>query len=134
MSLDVAGYLKMARGQTIPPLLLEVVFRSGKSYFIKHVLDYFDSEGLFALQVWDLRALTPEEHPQLLEALSAHQKRDAWSGYKKFQPKLDEATLWLHVQDVEQLVEWHDRYWPTRTSEASDEPGPIGFRNPGKLP
>jgi hypothetical protein len=134
MSLDVAGYLKMARGQTIPPLLLEVVFRSGKSYFIKQVLDHFDAEGLFALRVWDLRALAPEEYPQLLEALNAHPERDAWSGYKTFQSRLDEATLWLHVQDVEQLVEWHDRYWPTRAPESSGEPGPIGFRNPGTLP
>jgi hypothetical protein len=57
MPLDVVQYLKMAQNQTIAPLLLEVVLRSGRSYYVKNVMSHFDGEGLFALRVWDLRAL-----------------------------------------------------------------------------
>jgi hypothetical protein len=131
--LDVIAYLKLARGQTIAPLLLEVVMRSGKSYFLKEVLDTFDAEGLFAVRVWDMRALTDKDTKAVMDSLTAHHERDAWVKYRELQPKLDEANLWLNASDVEHIVEWHDKTWPiSANAEEAGRPA-MGFRNPGPL-
>ena len=108
MSLDTAGYLQMAKGQTIPPLLLEVVLRSGRAYFVKNVVEHFDPSGLFALRVWDLRSVDARS---LLSALNTR-PTDEWREYRKFLPALDEGVLWLCVGDIEHVIEWHKRFWP----------------------
>ena len=128
---DVVAYLKQARGQTIPPFLLELVLKSGRTYFIKNVFDHFDGSGLFAIRVWDLRALTESDSVSLLAKLNETKDREAWSDYAKFAPKLDQANLWLRAQDIDHIVEWHDRFWPNSEAASDKLPPVIGFRHPG---
>ena len=129
MPLDVVSYLKMARGQTIPPFLLEIVLKSGHSYFVKNVFDHFDETGMFPLRVWDLRALTDVDSQALLATLNTTKERDAWGDFSKLHPKLDQGNLWLRADDVDHFVEWHDRLWPVTDANQSP-PRPIGFRQP----
>jgi hypothetical protein len=58
MSLSVREYLDRAKGQTIPPLVLELILRSGKSFYIKSVFAVDEKAEMVPLRVWDLRALT----------------------------------------------------------------------------
>jgi hypothetical protein len=129
MAFDVADYLRMAQGQTIPPLVLEIVLRTGRSYYVKEVVKPFNEDGLFAIRVWDLRALDANEMPQLLALLNASD-RDVWSE-GPVHPKLDQANVWLRVDDVEHFVEWHDRAWPLAPESLEERVKEIGFKAKG---
>jgi hypothetical protein len=119
----------MAAKQTIAPLLLEIVLKSGRSYYIKNVSSRFDATGLFALRIWDLRGLSQSDYSNLTTMLTAKKEMDAWVDYRSIFPKLDEGILWLTVTEVEHIVEWHDRFWPEPEPKESERPV-IGFRHP----
>jgi hypothetical protein len=130
MPFDVVAYLRMACGQTIPPFLLEIVLKSGRSYFVKDVFDHFDETGLFPIRVWDLRALTDADSQGLLETLNTTKERDAWGDFLTLHPKLDQANLWLRADEIAHVVEWHDRLWPIPEQPIDGHDRSIGFRQP----
>ena len=69
MSLTVRQYLDRAKGQTIPPLVLELILRSGKSFYIKSVFSVDDKAEMVPLRVWDLRALTQADLDAVMAAI-----------------------------------------------------------------
>jgi hypothetical protein len=122
----------MAQGRTIPPFLLEIFLRSGKSYFIKNVFEPFDASALFPIRVWDLRGLYNDDYAEMLAVLNGETIGDLdWDDYRKILPKLEEGNLWLRIEEVEHVMEWHDRGWATTEATADAQPAPIGFRRPG---
>jgi hypothetical protein len=134
MTLDVGGYLRMATGQTIPPLLLEIVLKSGRSYYIKNVFDNFNDDGLFAIRIWDLRAVGTDDQAKLFAETNRLREREEWNNYRDFLPALDEANLWLRAQDVDHIVEWHDRFWPALVDSRATDSRVVGFHQSGLDP
>jgi hypothetical protein len=112
MSLTVRQYLDRAKGQTIPPLVLELILRSGKSFYIKSVFEVDDKAEMVPLRVWDLRALTQADLDTVLRRLGAVQSRDELENIEKLHPKLDQGNLWVLLAEIEALVEWHSDLWP----------------------
>jgi hypothetical protein len=47
MTLTVLQYLRMARNQTIPPLVLELILRSGRSFYIKNIFPSMRLRGWY---------------------------------------------------------------------------------------
>ena len=76
MSLSVREYLDRAKGQTIPPMVLELILRSGKSFYIKNVFAVDEKSEMVPLRVWDLRALSQADLDTVLRRLGAVQSRD----------------------------------------------------------
>jgi hypothetical protein len=76
MSLSVREYLDRAKGQTIPPLVLELILRSGKSFYIKNVFAVDQKAEMVPLRVWDVRALAQADLDTVLRRLGAVQSRD----------------------------------------------------------
>jgi hypothetical protein len=112
MSLSVMEYLIRAKNQTVPPLVLELILRSGKSFYIKNVFDYDEKAEIVPLRVWDLRALAQADLDTVLRRLSAVQSRDELENIERLHPKLDEGNLWVSVSEIEAIVEWHSALWP----------------------
>jgi hypothetical protein len=112
MSLTVWEYLSRARDQTVPPLVLELFLRSGKSFYIKNVFAYDEKAEIVPLRVWDLRALAQADLDTVLRRLSAVQSRDELENIERLHPKLDEGNLWVLVSEIEAIVEWHSALWP----------------------
>jgi hypothetical protein len=112
MSLSVREYLSRAKDQTVPPLVLELILRSGKSFYIKNVFAYDEKAEILPLRVWDLRALTQADLDTVLRRLSAVHSRDELENIERLHPKLDEGNLWVLVSEIEAIVEWHSALWP----------------------
>lgn len=112
MSLSVQEYLDRAKGQTIPPLVLELILRSGKSFYLKNVFAVDEKAEMVPLRVWDLRALTQADLDTVLRRLGAVQSRDELENIERLHPKLDEGNLWVLVSEIEAIVEWHSALWP----------------------
>jgi hypothetical protein len=112
MSLTVREYLSRAKDQTVPPLVLELFLRSGKSFYIKNVFAYDEKAEIVPLRVWDLRALAQADLDTVLRRLSAVQSRDELENIERLHPKLDEGNLWVLVSEIEAIVEWHSALWP----------------------
>jgi hypothetical protein len=112
MSLSVREYLSRAKDQTVPPLVLELILRSGKSFYIKNVFAFDKQAEMVALRVWDMRALSQADLDTVLRRLSAVTSRDELENIEKLHPKLDEGNLWVLVSEIEALVEWHSDLWP----------------------
>lgn len=112
MTLSVRGYLDLAKGQTIPPLVLELILRSGKSFYVKNVFPVDEKAEMVPLRVWDLRALNPADLETVLRRLGAVQSRDELENIERLHPKLDQGNLWVLLSEIEALVEWHSDLWP----------------------
>jgi hypothetical protein len=112
MSLSVSEYLNRAKDQTVPPLVLELILRSGKSFYIKNVFPYDEKAEIVPLRVWDLRALAQADLDTVLRRLSAVHSRDELENIERLHPKLDEGNLWVVVSEIEAIVEWHSALWP----------------------
>lgn len=112
MSLTVREYLSRAKNQTVPPLVLELFLRSGKSFYIKNAFAYDEHAEIVPLRVWDLRALAQADLDTVLRRLSAVQSRDELENIERLHPKLDEGNLWVLVSEIEAIVEWHSALWP----------------------
>ena len=112
MSLSVREYLRRAQDQIVPPLVLELILRSGKSFYIKSVFPVDEKAEMVPLRVWDLRALAQADLDTVLRRLSAVESREQLENIEKLHPKLDHGNLWVLVSDIEAIVEWHSDLWP----------------------
>jgi hypothetical protein len=112
MSLNVREYLRRAKDQTVPPLVLELILRSGKSFYIKNVYAFDEKAEMVPLRVWDLRALAQADLDTVLRRLGAVKSRDELENIERLHPKLDEGNLWVLISEIEALVEWHSALWP----------------------
>jgi hypothetical protein len=112
MSLSVREYLSRARDQIIPPLVLELILRSGKSFYIKSVFAVDDKAEMVPLCVWDLRALAQADLDTVLRRLGAVKSRDELENIERLHPKLDQGNLWVLLSEIEAIVEWHSDLWP----------------------
>ena len=112
MSLSVREYLSRAKDQTVPPLVLELILRSGRAFYIKNVFGFDENAEVVPLRVWDLRALSQADLDTVLRRLSAVQSRDELENIERLHPKLDQGNLWVLVSEIQAIVEWHSTLWP----------------------
>lgn len=112
-ALSVRQYLQWARGQTIPPFVLEVLLRSGRSFYVKDVFDIHEEEpDVITLRVWDLRALSETDKQRVMLKLNTLKARDSIKSAQELHPNIDEGNLRVRISEIEGLMEWHDRFWP----------------------
>ncbi|MEZ4425420.1 MAG: hypothetical protein R3E98_18625 [Gemmatimonadota bacterium] len=117
-------YLDGLAGQTFPPLLLEVLLKSGRTFYLKNVFYPNRETEMIALRVWDLRAADVQSLPEKLNAVP---DRDTWENFREIDANLDQANLWVPLAEIEGFMEWHERYWP---QPKNDEKAQIGFFSP----
>ena len=113
MTLTVLEYLRMATNQTIPPLVLELILRSGRSFYVKTIFPVDEARGLVPIRVWDLRALNQADLDTVLRRLNSVKSRDELENVERLHPKLDQGNLWVLASEIEAIMEWHDRFWPS---------------------
>jgi hypothetical protein len=128
MGLTVLEYLRMATNQTIPPMVLELILRSGRSFYIKTVFPFDENAGLVPIRIWDLRALTQADLDTVLRRLSTVKSRDELENVERLHPKLDQGNLWILVAEIAAIMEWHDRFWPP-VQDSQDRKVRIGLES-----
>lgn len=122
---NTLDYLAAMEGRTFPPLLLELLLRSGRSYFLKNAYRPSSDTEMVVLRVWDLRAVDVQRIPAQLNEVS---RPEDWEDFSRIDPALDQANLWVRADEIIGFVEWHERYWPV--SPPGDMRAPIGFFQP----
>ena len=98
--------------------------KSGRSFYVKNTFRPNPKLEMVGLRIWDLRAVDVSTLPERLNAIA---DREDWENFKKIDPDLDQANLWIHAAEIEGFVEWHERYWPV--SESEEGPARVGFYN-----
>ena len=122
---NTLDYVAALEGQTFPPLLVEVLLKSGRAYYVKNAFPPNAEFDMVGLRIWDLRAA---DIASLREKLNAADRKD-WSEFSKIDRALDQANLWVRATDIEGFIEWHERYWPMADTDQGSRP--IGFFHPG---
>ena len=113
LKLTVRQYLLWSRGQTIPPFVLEVLLRSGRSFYVKDVFDIHEEDpDLITLRVWDMRALSKEDKEQVMKSINKLKARDSIKSAEQLHQNMDQGNLRVRISEIEGLMEWHDRFWP----------------------
>ena len=115
------------RDLIVTPFLLEIVLRSGGSYYVHSLALYDKDDDLMIFLVWDLRAFDDNGIAELMDRLNQVFDMKALADHEKIHPKLDWGFLSVSKQDIICNVEWHDRYWPVEFRERRER---LGFRLP----
>lgn len=127
MSLTVRQQLEWAQEQVLPPLSFEVVLRSGRSYFAKWIFRFTDEDELITIRIWDFRAMAETDQGDLLARMNEIRDRADYEDLERLHPKLDQANLHVRLDQIEALLEWHDRLWPVASPGEEPRPRRIGF-------
>lgn len=125
---SIVDYLGWAREQTIPPLCLQLVLRSGTSFWLAYVFRFEPSDPMIIMRVWDMQTMDDSDMAQLKANLSRVHDRSASDYTQQLHPKLAQANLRVQPDSIECLVEWHDRIWPGDLIREDRQPP--GFRTP----
>ena len=121
---NILEYVERLRGKTFPPLLIEVLLKSGQSFYVKNAFSPNPELEMVGLRIWDLRAVDVTTLPERLNDIT---DREDWEKFTEIDPAIDQANLWIRVTEIEGFVEWHERYWPV--PDPDEEPALLGFHH-----
>jgi hypothetical protein len=131
MAATLVTYLGWSKEQTIPPLCLELILRSGRSYWIAYIFRFEPDAPMITMRIWDMRAFTDADTQALMATLNAPHDRRAPDYAAKLHRKLEQANIRVAPGDIEALIEWHDRTWPAELKqEIEKQIEAEGFRQP----
>jgi hypothetical protein len=116
----IRDHLLWMKEQTLPPLCVEFVLRSGKSFYVKWLYRFDEEDEVITVRIWDLRALNQSDTAEMLAKMNATPERVEYERPESIHPKLDQANLRVKLSEIECIVEWHDRMWSL--SEIEEEP------------
>lgn len=114
---------------SLPPYLLEVVMKTGQSYYI-HSPNVRDEElKSIVLNIYDFRAIDKDAEHQIRTKLDdIHWGKD--NKPEDLHPLLTTARLRCDLNDISYCVEWLSRWWKMESlfPEITDErKGELGF-------
>jgi hypothetical protein len=121
MAATLITYLGWLREQIIPPLCLELILRSGRSYWIAYIFRFEPEAPMITIRIWDMGAFTEADTQALMSTLHTVHDRTAPDYAAKLHRKLDQANLRVAPADIQAVIEWHDRMWPVELKQEIDK-------------
>lgn len=112
-------WMKWIKGQTLPPLCVELLLKNNCSYFLNNVFYWEDDDPIAILRIWDFRAMSDDDINELKKTMNKIQDREEYGKPINIHKKLDWANLRVSKDYIAYVIEWHDRLWPG---------GEIGFK------
>jgi len=117
MELDYGRFLVWAlsdmTGGTLPPYLLEIVLKDGRSFYVHSGNSRDEETRSVVVNVWDLRAVDPSAEAEIKKSLDQPKVwnevklKEAWD----LHPLLSIGRLRCTLDDILYVVEWLNRYW-----------------------
>jgi hypothetical protein len=109
---DVIEYLNAVSDRdVILPFVVEIVMRSGARYYV-HSRAAVPGKNEPVLRVWDLRAMAPSALAELKQSITKLGTSSFGGKSEDLHGSLDWAILRAGIEDIEHVIEWHDRVWP----------------------
>jgi hypothetical protein len=106
-------FLSEITGGPLPPYLLEIVMRNGRSFYVHSGNSRDEESGSVVVNVWDLRAVDPQTEAEIKTKLD---EPKLWDEASKGQPwdlhpTLSIGRLRCKLDDIAYVVEWWTRTW-----------------------
>jgi hypothetical protein len=121
-------------GPSLPPYLLEVIMKTGDSYYV-HSLNVRDEERKsLILNVYDFRAVEENVEKQIKSKLDDIQWGEN-SVPGDLHPLLTIGRLRCDLDEISYCVEWYHRWWTLETlfpEINEDRKRALGFKLPSK--
>jgi len=100
-------------GGPLPPYLLEIVMRDGRSFYVHSGNSRDEKTWSIVVNVWDLRAVGDQAEAEIKEKLNQPKVWDkAVKGKPSdFHPDLNIGRLRCKLDDIAYVVEWWTGIW-----------------------
>ena len=131
-SKDLVWLLFDMSGGPFPPYLLEIVMVDGRSFFIYSPNSRDEESKSLVLDVYDLRAIGPDEENVIKEQLEKGNWSDS-SRAEDLHPLLTFSRLRCNLDDISYCIEWlRHRRWTLADFVDKEEAKKIGFQLPNE--
>jgi len=124
-------FLSEMTGGPLPPYLLEIVMRDGRSFYVHSGNSRNEESWSVVVNVWDLRAIDEQAEIEIKKKISELKLwTDAIKGEPSdLHPKLSIGRLRCKLEDIAYVVEWWTRNWEIDKYFPNDGTKKMGFRN-----
>lgn len=125
-------FLSEMTGGPLPPYLLEIVMRDGRSFYVHSGNSRDEETWSVIINVWDLRVIDPKTEAEIKNKLGEPQP---WNEAKNRQPwdlhpALSIGRLRCKLDDISYVVEWWTRIWEIEKFFPEKVKKQIGFLSP----
>jgi hypothetical protein len=127
---DLIWLLFSMTGGPLPPYLLEVVMRDGRSFYVHSPNSRNPKTRAIILDVYDFRALGPDEMAELRKTLDKPGSTNQGFNYSDLHPLLSLGRLRCNLSDIAYCVEWFTRFWSLDSIIPPEKKSALGFRTP----
>ena len=116
-------------GGPLPPYLLEIVMKDGRSYYVYTGNSRDEKSQSVVVDIWDLRAVDSTDEAEILKLLDDPK---AWNEADPNQPgsfhhSLSIGRLRCKLDDILYVVEWCSRIWNIENLFTTETGKKIGF-------
>jgi hypothetical protein len=125
---DLIWLLFDMTGGPLPPYLLEVVLRDGRSFFLHSPNSRNPKTRAIILDVYDFRAIGPQEEVELKKKLDSPGSTNPGFKYSDLHPLLSLGRLRCNLDDVAYCIEWFTRYWRLESMIPPEKKRALGFQ------
>lgn len=106
-------FLSEMTGGPLPPYLLEIVMRDGRSFYVHSGNSRDEETWSVVVNIWDLRAVDNQAEAEIKKILD---EPKLWDKVSKGQPwdlrpALSIGRLRCKLEDITYVVEWWTRIW-----------------------
>lgn len=119
-------------GGPLPPYLLEIVMRDGRSFYVHSGNSRDEESNSVVVNVWDLRAVDKNAEAEIKKILD---QPKVWDNVQSKQPSdlypsLSIGRLRCALDDILYVVEWWTRYWGMEKFFPEETVQKMGFKTP----
>ena len=125
-------FLSEMTGGPLPPYLLEIVMRDGRSFYVHSGNSRDEESHSVVVNVWDLRAVDPSTEIEIKRLLD---KPKVWNEASSkepsnLHPSLSVGRLRCTLDDIMYVVEWWSRLWDFEKFIPKETARQMGFPMP----
>jgi len=122
-------YLSEMTGGPLPPYLLEIVMKDGKSFYVHSGNTRNEEAHSVIVNVWDLRAIDKSAEEEIKKKLDDSK---VWNEVQSrhpgdLHPLLSLGRLRCSLDDILYVVEWWTRIWNIEEFFPEEKKSQLGF-------
>ena len=114
-------------GGPLPPYLLEIVLKDGRSFYVHSANSKKETTRAIILNVYDLRAIGNKEQSEIWKHLDELGHLGVGINAGDIHPLLAIGRLRCNLSDIFYCIEWLTRRWTLSDFLPEDDRRPLGF-------
>jgi hypothetical protein len=115
-------------GGPLPPYLLEIVLKDGRSFYLMRPIQRNESNYSIVLEIYDFRGIDSEAEKELKENIEKIKFNIEGKEPEEIHPLLCSGSLRCNLNDISYCIEWRRyRRWTLAEFLPEDKRGQLGF-------